>query len=272
MPSMASTSCAMISGRSGLPKFRQLVAATGQRAHRRQIAAAFRHRQLARPRAARGSVAAVAVERHRDRRARLLDADDGGVGALGTGQGVGAHLVIVLLPDPALGADVRARRAGRAARPARWLGSGRHAGVSPRGGPVYGTVVERRFVGQFAIGNLGDDLAVVAHAQLAIVGDDADLGGFQSPLCGTPGRLRSSRPLSATSSMRSCDSREHDLVRRHAGFALRHAVQFDFDADFAAAAHLARGAGEARRRPCPECPRWRRSSWLRCRLRAAASP
>ena len=29
MPSIASTSCAMISGRSGLPKFRLLVAATG---------------------------------------------------------------------------------------------------------------------------------------------------------------------------------------------------------------------------------------------------
>src|SRR2546423_1032928 len=28
-PSMASTSCAMISGRSGLPKFKQLVAASG---------------------------------------------------------------------------------------------------------------------------------------------------------------------------------------------------------------------------------------------------
>ena len=47
--------------------------------------------------------------------------------------------------------------------------------------------------------------------------------------------------------MRSCDSREHDLVGRHAGFALRHAVEFDFDAHSAAAAHLAGGAGEAGR-------------------------
>ena len=38
---------------------------------------------------------------------------------------------------------------------------------------------------------------------------------------------------------------EHDLVGRHAGFALRHAVQIDLDADFAAAAHLAGGAGQA---------------------------
>ena len=38
---------------------------------------------------------------------------------------------------------------------------------------------------------------------------------------------------------------EHDLVGRHAGFALRDAVELDLDADFAAAAHLAGGAGEA---------------------------
>ena len=38
---------------------------------------------------------------------------------------------------------------------------------------------------------------------------------------------------------------EHDLVGRHAGFALRHAVEIDLDADSAAAAHLAGGAGEA---------------------------
>ena len=58
-------------------------------------------------------------------------------------------------------------------------------------------------------------------------------------------KTSSSRPFSATSSMRSCDLAEHDLVRRHAGFALRDAVQFDLDADFAAAAHFAGGAGEA---------------------------
>ena len=41
--------------------------------------------------------------------------------------------------------------------------------------------------------------------------------------------------------------REHDLVRRHAGFALRHAVQFDLDARLAAAAHFASGARQPRR-------------------------
>jgi hypothetical protein len=38
---------------------------------------------------------------------------------------------------------------------------------------------------------------------------------------------------------------EHDLVGSHAGFALRHAVKFDFEADVAASTHFASGAGQA---------------------------
>ena len=40
---------------------------------------------------------------------------------------------------------------------------------------------------------------------------------------------------------------EHDLVGAHAGFALRHEVELDVEADAAARAHLAGGAGEAGR-------------------------
>ncbi len=40
---------------------------------------------------------------------------------------------------------------------------------------------------------------------------------------------------------------EHDLVRSHAGFALRHAVEFDFNAHAAASAHLASGARQSGR-------------------------
>ncbi len=38
---------------------------------------------------------------------------------------------------------------------------------------------------------------------------------------------------------------EHHFVGGHAGFALRHAVEFDFDAHAAARSHFAGGAGEA---------------------------
>ena len=76
------------------------------RAHGGKIAAALRHRQFRAFARREVAIAAVAVERHRDRRAGLLNAQDGGVGALRPGHGIGAHLVVVLLPDPALGADV----------------------------------------------------------------------------------------------------------------------------------------------------------------------
>ena len=76
MPSMASTSCAMISGRSGLPKFRLLVAATGIAPDGRQVAAALGHRELRALARIEIAVAPVAVERHRDARAGLLDAHD----------------------------------------------------------------------------------------------------------------------------------------------------------------------------------------------------
>src|ERR1022692_3809115 len=106
-----------------------------------------------------------------------------------------------------------------------------------------GTVVERPFVGQFPVGNFGDDVAVVADAHLAIAGDPADLGGSQSPFLENAEDFvlaafigHQQHALLALA--------EHDLVRRHAGFALRDAVELDFDADFAAAAHLAGGAGQ----------------------------
>ena len=38
---------------------------------------------------------------------------------------------------------------------------------------------------------------------------------------------------------------EHDFVGGHAGFALRNEVEFDIEADAAACAHLAGGAGQA---------------------------
>ena len=105
MPSIASTSCAMISGRSGLPKFRLLVAATGSAPtveRLRQHSAtsklcAFARRQRA--------VAAVAVERHRDAGAGFLDPDNRRVAAR-AGERVGANRVVVLLPDPALGTHI----------------------------------------------------------------------------------------------------------------------------------------------------------------------
>ena len=68
----------MISGRSGLPKFRQLVAPIGTRAGAGDVARGLgdrEHRAAARIEVA---VAAVAVGRHRQRARRALHADDAG--------------------------------------------------------------------------------------------------------------------------------------------------------------------------------------------------
>ena len=181
---MASTSCAMISGRSGFPKLRLLVAATGiaPTAERlRQHSATMRRapsrgRQQAPP--------TVAVERHRDGSARFLDPDDGGVGAW-TLHGVGAHHVVVLFPDPALGANVGRGDEGfeiglQIGARERWPFH-RHGTVGRGVGPV----VERRFVGELTIGNLGDHDAAIPYAQHPVRGDFADANRVQPPLAET---------------------------------------------------------------------------------------
>ena len=48
-------------------------------------------------------------------------------------------------------------------------------------------------------------------------------------------------------SIRSCDSLSKNLVRRHAGFALRDLGEIDLDAGAAAARRFAGRAGESRR-------------------------
>src|ERR1700727_1579480 len=98
IPSMASTIWAMISGRSGLPKLRLLVAATGSAPTAERLR---QHSATSRRAPSRGerAVAAVPVDRHGDAGSGFLNTDDGCVAA-GAREGVGANGVVVLLPDP----------------------------------------------------------------------------------------------------------------------------------------------------------------------------
>ena len=87
---------------------------------------------------------------------------------------------------------------------------------------------------------------MLPDAQQPVCRDGANRDGIQPPLAENP------EDLVFLTSLRHQQHallrfREHDLVRRHAGLALRHPVQFDFNARAAAAAHLARRAREARR-------------------------
>ena len=107
-------------------------------------------------------------------------------------------------------------------------------------------IVERGFVGQLAVGNFGDHLAVMLNPQHAVVGDAADGDGVEVPL------LENGEDFVFAAGLGHKEHAllrfgEHDLVRRHAGFALRDQAQVDFDAGSGAAAHFAGGAGETGR-------------------------
>ena len=108
----------MISGRSGLPKFRQLVAPIGTRAGAGDVARRLGDRQHRAAPRIEIAVAAVAVGRHRQRPRRPLDAHHAGAHA-GEHERVGAHHVVVLAVDPALAGDRRrGQQREQARRPA----------------------------------------------------------------------------------------------------------------------------------------------------------
>ena len=136
-----------------------------------------------------------------------LDAHDAGFAA-GAQDGVGLHHGVVLLVDPALGADVGAGEelleVGGVVAVFCQLGED-VVGRIERDGSfpcADGTVVERRIVGEGLVGNVGDEHAVMTDAQARLGADRADDDGVEAPLC-EDARTSSSRPFSATSSMRS---------------------------------------------------------------------
>ena len=76
------------------------------------------------------------------------------------------------------------------------------------------------------------------YAHLRVAGDLADFNRIESPL------LEDAEDFFFAALLRDQQHAllrlaEHDLVGSHAGFALRDAVEFDFDAGAAARAHFA---------------------------------
>ena len=107
------------------------------------------------------------------------------------------------------------------------------------------TFVHGSVVGQRLIRNLGDDFAVLQHAHLVVGRHPADFHRIEPPL------FKDAEDFLLAAFLRHQQHAllrlaEHDLVGSHASFALRHAVEFDLDADAAAPAHLAGRAGQAR--------------------------
>ena len=154
--------------------------------------------------------------------------------------------------DPALGADVGAGEkfleVGGVVAIFGQLGE-RFGGRIERDGRfpcADGAMVERRIVGERLVGNVGDELAVMADAQARLGLDGADDDRIEAPLCEDAQNFVFAAFFGDQQHALLAFG-EHDLVSAHAGFALRHAVEFDVEAHAAARAHLAGGAGEAGR-------------------------
>src|SRR5579864_2254587 len=186
--------------------------------------------------------AAIAIERHGKATVGALNANDSGVACTGSLHGVGLHHVIVLLPDPAFAADIRAPKQvfqlARKIRGASQLNVFGFLTWNRRLPSCERTFVNGSVVGQRWVGNLGYNFAVFEHAQNVARGDPADFNGIQSPL------LEDAEHFLLAAFLRDQQHAflrfaEHDLVRSHAGLALRHAIEFDFDSHAAAAAHFA---------------------------------
>jgi hypothetical protein len=195
-------------GPLGLPKLRLLVAPSAARRRTRRCGR-LRRRRARRLRADRGSSSGRC---HRPTSAtaryRALDAHDHRRARAGPRERVGADHVVVLLVDPALARDVGRREqgiegrqiaGGEAGRRSRLLRLCAIRAVACRDGR---RAELRRPV---AVGDLGDELAVIAHAQDAGSVTVPILTASQVPLL-EDGEDFVLAPLVATSSMRSCDS------------------------------------------------------------------
>src|ERR1700722_3099280 len=196
--------------------------------------------------------AAIAIESHGQPTLRVagvcsLDADYAGIARARRFHGVGLHHVIILLPHPALAADIRAGKkllqsrgeiVGCAELHTFW-----HLARHRRLPPGQRTLVYRSIVGQSGIRNLRDNFSMLQHAKFVVVCDDADFYRIESPL------FEDAKNFLLAALLRDQQHAllrfaKHDLVRRHASFTLRHTVEFNLNSYAAAPAHLAGRAGE----------------------------
>ena len=158
--------------------------------------------------------------------------------------------MIVLLPNPAFAANVWAGekllQAPREVIVAAELNVLRHFARHWRFPARQRTFVHGRVVSEGLIRNLGDDFSVLEHAQLVVGCDLANFDRIESPF------FKDAKDFLLAAFLGDEQHAflrlaQHDFVRSHAGFALRHAVKLDFDAHAAARAHLAGRAGESGR-------------------------
>ena len=195
------------------------------------------------------AIARRAVGGDRERLLRAVDTHDRRVAA-GRLDSVAAHFLVVLLPYPAPRRDVgRRHKLEQVRSDIGALGDvterldlrPRFILVAAHRGPV----VKRGVIGEWPERNVGDGLAVMDQHHTARIGDLADHREVEFPFLEdglreifAAGFEHHEHALLALA--------QHHLIGGHAGFALRHRVHVQPDADAAFARHLDRGG----RQPC----------------------
>ena len=237
----------MISGFSGLPKFKLSVTASGRAPVGDQVAPGFRHRLLAALERVSLAVARRDVRRQREALRPIADAHDRGVAARLLYR-IAEDQVVVLLPNPALGAEVRRGEQSfervderhRLRHFVRRQDRGTHQfAVRP--------LVERRLVAKLLDRQVGHDHTAVFHDKTLARRRLADDREIEPPLA--EDRLGFRLLLGTQHHEHALLAlREHHLVGAHSGLAARDLVEVEVDTEVALGAHLdgrAREAGRA---------------------------
>jgi hypothetical protein len=202
----------------------------------RDIACRFRHSVLRAEERVQVDEPAVAVDREGERTAGVLNPDDSGAHP-GQHEGVGPDHVVVLPVHPPFARNLRRRQ-----QPPEHISGGRRP---PERREIQllrilqirrlrrRPAIPRCVVREGLAGDIGDNLAAVAHSQASIRGDFADPHRVEIPLVEDLLDLRFTAPLGHQQHA-LLRLGEHDVVGRHARLALRHERHVDLDAGAAA--------------------------------------
>src|SRR4051812_46182315 len=103
---------------------------------------------------------------------------------------------------------------------------------------LYGTVVDRRVIGERGVRDVGDEVAVLINAHAVLANHFADGHCIESPFFKDAEDFLLA-PFLGHQQHALLRFAEHDLVCGHAGLALRYAVKFNLKSYTAARPHLA---------------------------------
>ena len=192
--------------------------------------------------------ATVTIKRHRQSPLRTFYANHPSIAGPGALDSVCLHHRIVLVVDPTLAANVRTReQAFQIFAEFRFfaeLNVFRHFAWHRRLPTLQRPLIHRSIICEGGIRDLGNNLAVLQHPHAVFADNAPDLDRVESPFAENfvnfflAAFLRDQQHALLRFA-------QQDFISAHPSFALRDAIHFDFNANIAARAHLASGAGES---------------------------